>query len=199
MALIRDWTKVSDTGKTVAQLVADSTLYFPVDNAEVGASNQESIALNESEFVTLLSEIGVSSADASTTVKGIVEEADSTEINNGTDTGATGARLFVTPSQLRAYANERLYEFSSNLVTALEKSFYGVVEILALNINPSAATISLLETRLGTGTRTTRADLTAVNAYLAGLTATDHPHLRISTTPITTGKYDIKVPFIKVQ
>ena len=108
MALIRDWTKVSDTGKTVAQLVTDSTLYFPVDNAEIGASNQESIALTESEFSTMMSEIGVSPPDASTTVKGIVEEADSTEINAGTDTGSTGARLFVTPSQLKSQANEQL-------------------------------------------------------------------------------------------
>lgn len=38
--------------------------------------------------------------DASTTVKGIVEEATNAEIVAGTGTGATGARLFVNPEQV---------------------------------------------------------------------------------------------------
>lgn len=41
--------------------------------------------------------------NASTSAKGIVEEADSTETNAGTAVGATGARLFVNPSNLNAY------------------------------------------------------------------------------------------------
>ena len=41
-----------------------------------------------------------SSADASETVKGVVEEATQAETNAGTDTGATGAKLFVVPSKL---------------------------------------------------------------------------------------------------
>lgn len=43
------------------------------------------------------------SPDASTTVKGIVEEATQSETENGTATGGTGARLFVNPSQLNAF------------------------------------------------------------------------------------------------
>jgi len=38
--------------------------------------------------------------NASTTTAGIVEEATQTEVNNGTATGSTGARLFVNPSRL---------------------------------------------------------------------------------------------------
>lgn len=38
--------------------------------------------------------------DASTTVKGVVEEATQAEVNAGTATGGTGARLFVNPSTL---------------------------------------------------------------------------------------------------
>lgn len=41
--------------------------------------------------------------NASTTTKGIVEEADSTETNAGTATGATGARLYVNPSNLSGF------------------------------------------------------------------------------------------------
>lgn len=39
-------------------------------------------------------------ADASTTVKGVVEEATQAEVNAGTAVGDTGARLFVNPSTL---------------------------------------------------------------------------------------------------
>lgn len=46
--------------------------------------------------------INVNQALASETVKGIVEEATQTQVNAGTDTGETGARLFVTPSKFLA-------------------------------------------------------------------------------------------------
>jgi len=39
-------------------------------------------------------------AEASTTVKGIVEQATQAETNAGTETGATGAKLFVSPNIL---------------------------------------------------------------------------------------------------
>lgn len=44
--------------------------------------------------------------NASTTVKGIVEEADLTETLAGTAVGATGARLFVNPSSLDIYTED---------------------------------------------------------------------------------------------
>lgn len=40
-------------------------------------------------------------ADASETVKGLVEEATQTEINAGTDIGGTGAKVFIVPSKVR--------------------------------------------------------------------------------------------------
>lgn len=43
-----------------------------------------------------------SAADASTTVKGVVEVATTSEINAGTGTGGTGAKLVVTPDALLA-------------------------------------------------------------------------------------------------
>lgn len=45
-----------------------------------------------------------SASDASTTVKGIVEQATTAEINAGTATGGTGAKLFVSPDQLATSA-----------------------------------------------------------------------------------------------
>lgn len=44
--------------------------------------------------------INVNQTNASETAKGIVEEATQAEVNAGTDTGATGAKVFVAPSKL---------------------------------------------------------------------------------------------------
>lgn len=46
-----------------------------------------------------------SASDASTTVKGVVEEATQAEVIAGTSTGATGARLFVNPSTFGSAIN----------------------------------------------------------------------------------------------
>lgn len=47
--------------------------------------------------------ININQTNASETAKGIVEEATQAEFNAGTDTGATGARLFGVPSKIIAY------------------------------------------------------------------------------------------------
>lgn len=44
--------------------------------------------------------INVNQTNASETAKGIVEEATQAEVNAGTDTGGTGAKVFVAPSKL---------------------------------------------------------------------------------------------------
>ncbi len=41
-------------------------------------------------------------ADASTTVKGVVEEATQAEVNSGASVGGTGAKLFITPEKMAA-------------------------------------------------------------------------------------------------
>ncbi|NTW32879.1 MAG: hypothetical protein HGB12_09675 [Bacteroidetes bacterium] len=46
------------------------------------------------------------SADASETVKGIVEEATNAEVTAGAATGATGAKLFVTPEKFNLYKSK---------------------------------------------------------------------------------------------
>lgn len=67
---------------------------------QIGSDVDTAIA---TAFVTLgqLSRQAIAgAADASTTVKGIVEEATQAEVDAGTGTGATGARLFINPSTL---------------------------------------------------------------------------------------------------
>lgn len=51
--------------------------------------------------------ITINQTNASETAKGIVEEATQAEVNAGTDTGATLARLFVVPSKLIAFIASR--------------------------------------------------------------------------------------------
>jgi len=45
-------------------------------------------------------------ADASETVKGVVEEATQAEMNAYTDTGGTGAKLFVVPSKIKTWIQQ---------------------------------------------------------------------------------------------
>lgn len=54
----------------------------------------------------LTSQYGGSVADASETVKGVVEEATQAEVNAYTDTGATGAQLFIVPSKLKVWIEQ---------------------------------------------------------------------------------------------
>lgn len=46
--------------------------------------------------------------NASTTSKGIVEEATQAEVTAGTDTGGTGAKLFVPPSKLNTQIDDKI-------------------------------------------------------------------------------------------
>lgn len=61
-------------------------------------------------------------ANASETAKGVVEEATAAEITAGTDTGGTGAKLFVPPSKLNTQ------------ITALAPSLTNVVGALANSV-----------------------------------------------------------------
>lgn len=58
-----------------------------------------------------------SAADASTTVKGVVEEATQAEVDAGTATGGTGARLFVNPSTLGSILGGNFGDGSDGNVT----------------------------------------------------------------------------------
>lgn len=66
--------------------------------------------------------VGAGAADASATVRGVVELATSAEITAGTATGGTGAALAVTPDQLAISGINRISIFSTtttaNMATA---------------------------------------------------------------------------------
>ena len=55
------------------------------------------------KFNVFTGKFDVVSDEASETEMGVVQEATQTEVNAGTDTGSTGAKLFVTPSKMQAY------------------------------------------------------------------------------------------------
>lgn len=55
---------------------------------------------------------GVGVANASTTVRGVVEEATDAQIATGTDTGETGARLFAVPSKMARVATTQTFNSS---------------------------------------------------------------------------------------
>jgi hypothetical protein len=74
--------------------------------------------------------------NASTTAKGIVEEATATEVAAGTATGGTGARLFVNPSTmpqqaltLVPYPNGGLHTTTSKTITGNTTAFVGQISI----------------------------------------------------------------------
>lgn len=67
--------------------------------------------------------------NASTTAKGIVEEATDAEVTAGTDTGGTGAKLFVPPSKLNTRINALLptqtYSVGS-LANSVVKTYFNI-------------------------------------------------------------------------
>lgn len=63
--------------------------------------------------------INVNQTNASETAKGIVEEATQAEVNAGTDTGGTLARLFVVPSKLISYVSAQLASYLTTAAAAL--------------------------------------------------------------------------------
>ena len=102
-----------------------------VDDSTVGISGNETIAgiktFSSSPIVPTpttdyqastkkyVDDIAIAgSPDASTTVKGIVEEATSAEIIAGTGTGATGARLFVNPEHVASSGANKIIRTGSN-------------------------------------------------------------------------------------
>ncbi len=80
----------------------------PVDGAyafvDVGVGNDAQVYVWDTDDNQWVAGNVTTIANANTTTKGIVEEADQTETNAGTSTGGTGARLYVTPATLLALA-----------------------------------------------------------------------------------------------
>lgn len=70
----------------------------PVLDADVDATTPEQLVTQGELYRTAIA----GAVDASTTQKGIVEEATQTEVDNKTGNGGTGARLFINPVRQRS-------------------------------------------------------------------------------------------------
>lgn len=117
-------------GKTATQTLTNKTLISPIINLSSNATGDIYYRASDGTLARLpigttgnildVSAGGVpewtanpGGADASTTSKGVVEEATSAEALAGTDTGGTGAKLFVTPSKLVG----SVYNFAAKLAS----------------------------------------------------------------------------------
>lgn len=76
--------------------------------------------------------INVNQANASETTKGIVEEATQAELNAGTDTGATGAKLFAVPSKILSLLGSYLTTASASTTYQTIAGLFASVMALVL-------------------------------------------------------------------
>ncbi len=89
---------------------------FPDDDTNRARITTDTDTAVATAFVTLgqLSRQAISgAADASTTVKGIVEEATQAEIIAGTAAGATGAQLFINPTAVAETGTDKIIKTKS--------------------------------------------------------------------------------------
>ena len=94
---VTDWTIVQKNETGVVSNVSGAGTDLHLTMFDTDGNN-----IQDAGF--LASDVILASTLASETVKGIVEEATQTEVNDGTDTGTTGAQLFVAPSKLAAFS-----------------------------------------------------------------------------------------------
>ena len=184
MPLFRDFRDLTTAGETPASIAADSAnIFILIDSVDTGNPVRESLKSNLDELVSILNALGVGGAvdDATETVKGIVEISDNTEINNGTDIGATGATVVVIPSQLQSLINPLQIQFESNVITTKEFAFVGNTRFLSLDFAVTEIDSIDIETRTAAGTTyTSRADLTALNSFSESIGASTVGYVRLS-------------------
>jgi hypothetical protein len=101
----------SDINTNFSNLNSDKieTSYLDTDTAM--AANSDVKIPSQKAVKTYIDTSG--GANASTTVRGIVEEATAAEITAGTAAGGTGARLFVNPSHVAETGNDKIVKTKS--------------------------------------------------------------------------------------
>jgi hypothetical protein len=121
-----------------------------VINATVAAPDGSETIVNPGANVTVtgagtiaepyvINATAVAVADASENVKGLVEEATQVEVDAGTDVGATGARLFITPSKLATHLVNTLPASYMQVVTVPDITSWGYNSINYLTHNIGVA------------------------------------------------------------
>jgi hypothetical protein len=144
--------------------------------------------------------------NASDTVAGSVEIADATEITAGTDTGATGATLAVTPSQLKAVSDNavQLAEDLSNTAAAprVAQSTSDTGLLLRNVLNTISARVKAFATgvQIRNAADNAFADIQANNATLAGdVTIAGNLTVQGTTTSVNSTNLEIEDNVITVN
>lgn len=99
----------ADINNNFSNLNTDKIETSVLDTDTTLAANSDSKVATQKAIKAYVDGVGV--ANASTTVRGLVEEALDAEVVAGTDTGATGARLFVPPSKLNTQIDAKLASY----------------------------------------------------------------------------------------
>lgn len=103
---------VDDQDETLLDLAGTRAMTGAIDMGSQKITNLATpTASTDGATKAYVDSVGSSGAsDASETVKGIVEEATQAEMDAGTDTGGTSAKLFVPPSKIQQYVSDYVSE-----------------------------------------------------------------------------------------
>jgi hypothetical protein len=108
----------ADLNTNFANLNTDKMETSVLDTDTALAANSDAKIPSQKAVKTYIDTQG--GANASETVRGIVEEATDAEVTAGTATGGTGAKLFVTPTKLATRltaAYQPLNVYKSGIIT----------------------------------------------------------------------------------
>ena len=131
----------ADINTNFSNLNSDKIETSVIDTDTALAANSD--AKIASQKATKAYADSVAGSPASTTAKGVVEEATDAEIVAGTDTGGTGARLFVAPSKLNTQ------------IALLEKSKKIEIDATEVTVAGGAGETTLFDVSIVGGTLST--------------------------------------------
>lgn len=129
----------SDINTNFSNLNTDKFESSNIDTDTTLAANSDTKVPSQKAIKTYVDTQG--GANASETARGIVEEATDAEVTAGTATGATGAKLFVTPAKLLTYLSAGLpgkIEVDATEVTVANT----VTETTLFDVSVAANTLS---------------------------------------------------------
>lgn len=125
----------ADLNTNFANLNSDKIETSVIDTDTAMAANSDAKIPSQKAVKTYIDTQG--GANASTTVRGVVEEATSAEMIAGTATGGTGARLFINPTLVAETGADKIVKTKSTglldssivPVTSVDKVVIGTTEV----------------------------------------------------------------------
>lgn len=176
----------ADINSNFAALNADKIETSVLDTDTTLAANSDAKVATQKAVKAYVDAGG--NVNASTTAKGIVEEATAAEVLAGTAAGATGARLFVNPSTLWIAGEVRFVAFSSVPSGWLE------CDGSAVSRTTYATLFAAISTTFGSGNGSTTFNLPDFRGRVPlGKGATTFT-LDFAAADVTTGTDEITVP-----